>query len=1076
MKTKRLLWLGVFFVFSHTLCAQTKEITGKVTDAVGAPVAGASVKVKDSKGGTIASPDGAFKINALPNTVLIFSAVGFELKEVNIGTGSVINVSLVPDTKALSEVVVTGTGAATTKRKLATAVESISSEKLPAAPTASIDQALVGKIPGAQISSVNGNPGTPVNILLRGINSIQSGTFPMILLDGIEVKATDLNSLDLTAIEKVEVVQGAAAATLYGAQGANGVIQLISKKGKAGRLSIEISSGFSRNSLINAGEFGKAKNHSLKTNANGEVIGGSGTPLVFDPSLSHYEENVVWLSLDPTNNNNKPYNKNLSYYDHYGMFFQTATTYNNSVSVNGSKDKYDFNLSVSDSRQESIFRGNGKYKRSNFMSNLGVELIRNMKLRSVSQLVYTDNTLVDQTGRTILYALNNSRPFANYDYKSADGNFGAYFGDGVGVNGYNPNYIFQYAHPRDQKIDVIQNFDLNYKFLSYFEADVKYGINYQTREIKYRVDAQDNNLNADYWQYWLEGGPGGGYSPRPTFGSPQTNTETGEINIQRYNTTFQNFLPSLTVRLDFDKDLGIKIPVKSVTYGAFDYRKNVEKSFIEYGVDAPSFTPYNITNMATHKIETDLTTPFVTYGYLFDQKLEYGDIGGVSGGFRTDYSSAFGKGSKPFTFPHFNGYIRLSSFDFWRNGKIGNFFSELKLRAAYGKAGIQPGAFQRYVTLNTNTMGDNVAFSYKVKYPNPELSVEVSRETEIGTDMIMNGLKGNWLRNFIFSFTYWNRKTDNAIWEGDVAPSTGVGTVVDNLFGLKSNGVQSSLNIEAYKSRKLTWNFTVNFGKQSSEITFVKDKPVVLTSNAGSTGYVLKAGSKIGQLYGYMLLKSVDQVNPETGQPFIPQAEQKNFTVASNGWVVYTDPTSGNYKQPFVTPTQFNFGDPNPKFNMSFINDLNLNGWINFSMQWDWVYKSHLYNQTKEWMYRDGIHQDYDKSITIGNETGAWTAFYRGVYAQVSRNGTKNYFYENAGFVRLRNVALGFDFAKFIKVKGINKVQLLFTGRNLVTFTNYTGMDPEISSGTFNSAWDRGVDHNSIPNIKTYQVSLNLGF
>lgn len=1065
------LLAGMLLFFCNTMFAQQREVTGKVTDANGAPINGASVRIKNSRGGTSAGADGTFKINAASNTVLVISAVGYDSKEINIGSETNIAVELAIDTKAMTEVVVTGTGAATSKRKLAIAVESIGADKLPKAPTATVDQALVGLVAGAQISSVNGNPGAPVNILLRGINSLQSGTLPMILLDGIEVKATEFNSLDLASVDRIEVIQGAAAATLYGAQGANGVIQLFSKKGKSGKVNIEISTGISRNTLINKGGVHKAYNHSLNTDANGNVVGGSGNPLVFDPVYSHYEENVIWNSLSVTNSNVKPYNKNLSYYDHYKMFFQTATTYNNTISINGSKDKFDFNITASDSRQESVFKGNGEYNRTNLVSNIGFEIFKNFKVRSISQLVYTDNTLVDPTGRTIFYALNNSRPFANYEFKSPDGNYGAYFGDGVGVNGYNPNYMFQYGHPRDQKIDVVQTFNANYKFLKYFEADVKYGLNYQDQHIVYKIDAQDDNLNADYWLYWLEY-----YSPRYSAGAPNAATESGEINEQIYRTTFHNFLPSLTVRLDLEKDFNINVPIRSTTYGGFDYRKNTLRSFLMYGTDAPSFTPYNMTNMATQKIVTDDVIPFVTYGYLFDQKFDYGEIAGIAGGFRTDYSSAFGKGSKPFTFPHFNGYVRLSSFDFWSKGKLGNIFSELKLRAAYGKAGIQPGAFQRYVTLNTNTMGDNVAFSYKVQSPNPDLSVEVSQETEVGTDMTIKGWKGNWLKNFNFSFSYWNRKTDNAIWEGDVAPSTGTGTIIDNLFGLKSHGIQASLNINAYSSKKLNWNFTTLFGKQTSEISFVKDKPVVLTSNAGSSGYVLEAGKKVGQLYGYMLLNAVDQVNPVTGQPFIPVADQKYFSVASNGWVVYSDPTRPNYKQPYVTPNQFSFGDPNPKFNMSFINDLSYDGWVTFSMQWDWVYKSHLYNQTKEWMYRDGIHGDYDNVITINNETGAWTAFYRGVYAQVSRNGTKNYFYENSGFARLRNISLGLDFAKFLKVKGINKMQLVLTGRNIATITKYTGMDPEISSGSYNSAWDRGVDHNSIPNIKSYQVSLNLGF
>jgi TonB-linked SusC/RagA family outer membrane protein len=1065
------LLAGMMLLFSSTVFAQQREVTGKVTDANGAPIGGASIRVKNTRGGTSASSDGTFKINAAANAVLVISAVGFESFEVNIGSETNIGVTLALDTKAMSEVVVTGTGSATSRRKIAIAVESISADKLPAAPTASVDQALVGKIPGAQISSVNGNPGRQAQILLRGINTLRSGTSPMVLLDGLEVKVTDLNSLDFASIEKVEIVQGAAAATLYGAQGANGVIQLFTKKGRNGKLSIDISSGISRNSLLNVGDVHKARQHSLVTNANGEVTGAGAVPLSFDPDYSHYELNVIWNSLDPTNSNVKPYNKNLQYYDHYKMFFQTATTYNNSISINGSKDKFDFNITASDSRQESVFTGNGKYNRSNFVSNIGFELIKNLRLRSVTQLVYTDNTLLDETGRTIFYALNNSRPFANYEYKDANGQYGAYFGDGVGVNGYNPNYMFQNGHPDNKRIDVLQSFNLNYKFLKFFEADVKYGINYQNDNIRYQVDGQDGNLNADYWAYWLEY-----YSPRFSAGAPQTATETGEINDQLYRTTFQNFLPSLTIRLDAEKDFGIKLPIKSTTYGGFDYRKNVSKAYITYGLDAPSFTPYTAKDMASYRILTDTKTPFITYGYLFDQKFDYGDIGGIAGGFRTDYSSAFGRGSKPFTFPHFNGYVRLSAFNFWNEGKIGNIITEWKLRGAFGKAGIQPRAFDRYVTLTPQSMGDNIAFVFKTENPNPDLSVEVSRETEFGTDMAFKGLKGNWLKTFNFSFTYWNRKTDNAIWPTDAAPSSGTGTIIDNSFGLKSSGIQASLFINAYTSKKLNWNFTTNFSRQSSEITFVKDKPVVLISNAGSSGYVLEAGKKIGQLYGYLMLHSVDELNPVTGQPFIPKVDQVNFTVASNGWVVYADPTSSNYKQPYVTSTQFSFGDPNPKFNMSFINEVTYNGWVTFGMQWDWVYKSHLYNQTKEWMYRDGIHGDYDNVISVGSETGAWTAFYRGVYAQVSRNGTKNYFYENAGFARLRNLSLGLDFAKFIKVNGINKVQLVFTGRNIVTVTNYTGMDPEVSSGTTNSAWDRGVDHNSIPNIKSYQISLNLGF
>ena len=127
-------------------------------------------------------------------------------------------------------------------------------------------------------------------------------------------------------------------------------------------------------------------------------------------------------------------------------------------------------------------------------------------------------------------------------------------------------------------------------------------------------------------------------------------------------------------------------------------------------------------------------------------------------------------------------------------------------------------------------------------------------------------------------------------------------------------------------------------------------------------------------------------------------------------------------------------------------------------------------------MYRDGISSDYTNKITIAGQTHAYTAFYRGIYQAGSNNGTKDYFYEDASFVRLRNVSVALDFARLFKIKGFQRLQLILSGRNLITVTNYTGYDPEVSSGTSNSSFDRAVDHNTIPNAKSYSVGLNVGF
>lgn len=197
--------------------------------------------------------------------------------------------------------------------------------------------------------------------------------------------------------------------------------------------------------------------------------------------------------------------------------------------------------------------------------------------------------------------------------------------------------------------------------------------------------------------------------------------------------------------------------------------------------------------------------------------------------------------------------------------------------------------------------------------------------------------------------------------------------------------------------------------------------------------------------------------------------------MASNGYVV-----NKNTKQPLFSSKQYSLGDPNPTFTSSFINDISYKGIVSLGFQVDWVQGSHIYNQTKSWLYRDGIHSDYTNPITINGQTGAWTAFYRGVYQAGTNNGTKDYFYEDASFVRLRNVSLGINLDKLVRVPVLRQAQVVFSGRNLLTFTKYTGMDPEVSSGSTtgneNSAWDRGTDHNTMPNLRSYQVSLNIGF
>jgi TonB-dependent starch-binding outer membrane protein SusC len=1049
------------------LTAQSRVITGQVTSIEdGSVLPGVNVFAKGTTNGSVTDAEGRFTINITGSeaTVLVFSFIGLKSQEILIGEKTVIDVKLGLDITQLSEIVVTGVGVATEKKKLGIAVESITSDKLPIAPTASIDQALIGKIAGAQIQAINGAPGSDINILLRGVNTLNRGTEPMIIVDGVQMSnGTKLNSLDLSAVDRVEVVQGAAAASIFGAQGANGVIQVFTKKGKAGKLSINVSTSMASNEFLNVGGVTKANLHGFNTNSNNEVIGGSGNPLVQDPATLVYSENVIFNNIDPTTNVNKPYDRNLVYHDHFKEFFTSAPTTNASISIAGGSKAIDFSISASNNKQQSNFKGDGYNDRSNLVSNIGIELAKGLKLRTITQLVYTKNTVEiynkqDFGLNGLIFGIFNARPFVDYNAKDTKGNYAYYYGDASGVNQTNPNYVLQYNDTKDNKVDIIQSLNLTYAFPRFVDVDLKYGINHTNRDVRYTGFNQSDNDNSNdqaAWVGWYNG-----------------SDNTGEISTFNTQSTFQNFLANTTLRFDFEKDFNLSLPLKSTTQVAYDYRNDNRRQYNVSGTSIPLDPPLTGNQAANFRVQTDFITKFITFGYLVSQRFEFGEIAGLSGGFRSDYSSAFGKGSKPFTFPRGDAYFRISSLNFWNESGIGNAILEWKLRAAWGKAGIQPNAFDRYPTLTSRTLGTSNSLYYGPNQPNPNLNVEVSEELEVGTDVTIDGFKGKVLSNITLSATYWKRSTDNAIFAVEAPASTGIGTVLDNAFKLSSKGLQASLQAAVYSSSEFAWNTTINWSKQSSQIDEVSgDAQVVVRSFAGSTNYVLKAGDKVGQLYGWKILHDVNAINPVTGNPFIAATEQAQYEVASNGYVV--NKTS---KAPYFTQDQFSFGDPFPKFNISFINDFTFRKFLTAGLQFDWVYGNHLYNQTKEWMYRDGIHSDYTVPLSIKGESGNWSAFYRGIYAQRSANGTKDYFYEDASFVRLRNISIGVDFARIFNIEKMSRLQLVLSGRNLLTWTKYTGLDPEISSGTTNSAWDRGTDHNTLPNFRTYQATLNIGF
>jgi hypothetical protein len=485
-------------------------------------------------------------------------------------------------------------------------------------------------------------------------------------------------------------------------------------------------------------------------------------------------------------------------------------------------------------------------------------------------------------------------------------------------------------------------------------------------------------------------------------------------------------------------------------------------------LNLPQFPPYIISS-AAQKVSGDGSFRYITFGWLVNQTVDFGNLFGVTGGFRSDYNSEFGDQQKPFNFGRGTAYFRLS--ELLKSDKL----TEFKIRGAYGEAGIPPHEFNglyynRQSTLGTTTLGNSTALFLANTAGNPQLGVQVVKELELGTDITYKPGLGDWLGRISFSGSIWRKKNNDIINLADLPPSSGVQNVPENLIDLEVKGIDLSLDADMYTSKDLTWQFGVRFGTFSTKVTRIANgQPVV------SGVFAVTQGEALGNFYTVTALTSVDQLRPDK-TPYIDPANAGDYEVVdgmvvnkTTKRVVLTDPND-----------QRVVGNAYPDFNMSFLNTITFRQNLSLSFQFDWIQGNSVYNITKQWMYRDRIQADFDKEVTINGQTGSYVNFWNSLYNSVQRTG---YFVENGSFVRLRDVTLSYSIANPFKQKWVKNVVLVASGRNLLTFTNYSGLDPEATTAqdsqgnqTFGTGSNIGVDYFGVPNLKSYQFGINLQF
>jgi TonB-linked SusC/RagA family outer membrane protein len=1034
---KYLLVLLVLLWTSFESMAQVRTLSGKVTSADdGSVLPGVNVIVKGTSDGTVTDADGKFSISVSPDATLVFTFIGLKSQEVVVGASTVVDVSMANDATQLSEVVVTGVGAATDRKRVAIDVASVASKNLVPSAVGSVDQALQGKIAGAQIQLNDGSPGATANIQLRGINSLGNGN-PIILLDGIQV--TSMAGLDITNIDRVEVVKGAAAGMLYGAQGANGVIQIFTKRGsKDKKISITYNGKYFVDEAIRGREDLIASMHHYDTDANGFIRTSSGAGAIApDPTTGTWSDPLV--ALTPDLKNDKPYKEKT--YNHLDQTYRVAKSQNHSLNISGGEGKVDYNLNVNWLTQENV--RNGELKRKNIGLNIGTELAKGLTIRSTTQLVLEDENLLSGNR----FALVNSYPWIDFNSTYANGYKVI---KPKSENEYNPLSELEW-HTRIAKTNtIIENVDLNYKFPKFIEVDYKYGIQIANTNENDVIRSQKGFLE-----------------PSDAFWGPTPGT--GGVTITNDKTTYQNSLFSLFARFNFKDDFGIDIPLSSTTQLTYDWRKDFYESFFGTS-NGFAYPPYNLSN-GQSKNTGSTSEEFITYGYLINQTFDYGDLLGVSVGFRSDYSSEFGfttNGSKvkPFTFPR--GTVYFNPSELFES----NLLAHWKLRAAYGEAGVQPGRYARQVTLSSDTYGTSSGLYNSSTAKNSALVVQRNKELEIGTDLtLIPTVSEIWLNKIVFGFTYWNRKGKDIIQPANLPPSTGAAQVLDNLVSLSSHGIELNADINVTTTSNFVWNLGLRYATAKTVVDRISQNLDVPYGENGT--FLIREKQPLGVMIGQVPVTSLDEKAPD-GTLYIADTDKANYEVVATQYGdVVVNKTS---KEALLTGADDKriMGNPQPKFFGSIINDFTLFKYLQINMQWDFSKGNKIYNQTRQWLYRDRLSKDYDLPVTINGETGAYVTMYNSMYNSVQPN---SWFVEDGSYMRLRNLSLSYSLGNVLKVKWAKQLTVTLSGRNLITFTKYRGLDPESTSvgSNDNNGPVRGIDSFGFPNVKSYQAGLTIG-
>tara|TARA_R110002051_G_scaffold51436_1_gene98634 strand:+ start:77 stop:3286 length:3210 start_codon:yes stop_codon:yes gene_type:complete len=1069
MKTKLQGFLTLLIVLTMQITfAQSKTVTGTVTDDSGIPLPGVNVIVKGTTQGTQTDFDGKYTIGATDGSTIVFSYVGFANKSQIVGSSNIVNVTL-EQGEQLDEIILTALGLEKKKDEDLSSSTTISTEEISKSGETGLIQGLSGKTSGVNITRSSGDPGAGAYIQIRGQNTVLGSASPLIVLDGVIISNTSvgsgtdgvvqqsrLNDINPEDIANVTVLKGAAAASIYGTGAANGVIIIKTKKGKGSGgkdVSVNFRSSVSFDKVNvefeKQGLYGQGNNGVFARNTGNswgdKIADRVGGPDLVDTSGRYFEADSGNLYYPITEKRSQEVFNSAN----RDQIFGTGVTIDNSLSLGYATDNTNTLISVSDLDQEGIIRGGSSYNRQTLRFNHEARVSDKFMARINSSYSKVSSERIQQGSNLnglYLGYLRTSPDFDNTDYK------GTYFND-AGVSflnahrGYrndlgsaapvynNPGWTINEQENPNEVERFIINPEINWKILDNLSLTGRYGLDYytDTRETFFPVNSAAGFATGAFFRNQIQ-------EKQQTYNIflNGSNVITSDINLswilgaQFEENDYQNLGGSSTIFTNpFVDDLRIFGNAEAANESPSLFKSLTRKSG-GYGV--LNFDLFNqIFLEATGRIERasslneTIFYPSFSAGWAFSENIEDKSI------------LSFGK-----------------------------------LRASYGEVGIEPIAYASLTTFGpggiASSWGDALSasvygnpFTRSTTKGNPDLTVERIKEFEIGTDL-------RFANNRIsLGATYYNRTTEDALLPIDLPSSTGFSSVLQNAAEISNKGIELDLGLNIIRSENLKWDININYSKNDNIVESLSGVQSYFLNGFTGTSSRVVEGEPFGALWGVSFARD----------------EAGDLILDANGF-----PTQASQEGVI--------GDPNPDWR----------GGISTSLSFKGFTVSALVETSQGgdiWGGSNGVLNTFGISPITANESTSTEALvnYSGVTIPANtafRGNIQDFgggpvaldqawygslgggfgavgeqFIEDGSWTRLRELSLFYAIpSTYVERIGLQAIEFGVTGRNLILWTDIEGFDPE--TNLTGASKGRGLEYFNNPGTKSYLFTLKISY